>query len=827
MHHHMAKKNVPAGAKDKDKTGWIMAIYLFGLFVGALSTGSITPVRTIIQNSFGADDQLGIWMITIFTLCYAAIIPVSGKLADRMGRKIVFIFSILLFGVGSVICGVSGNFILFLVGRAVQAIGAGGIMPIATAEFGTSFPEEKRGMALGMVGGVYGIANVLGATFGSAVLDIFGQTEWQWIFLINIPLCALIIIGGFAFIPNHKSEQVYRIDKIGTLLMTVIILSLLYGLKNIDFFDFLASLTHRDVWPFLLFGAILIPAFVFVEKKAEDPIFHIEYMKNSQIMVTLGCGLLAGCSMMGMIFIPQFAENCMKIPSGDGGYFVIILGLMAGAVSPISGKLIDKFGSKPVLGSGFVVSIIGSLYLAFVTINHINIFNVVVCLLLIGLGLGLIMGTPLNYMMLRHTKDEDSNSALATLSLIRSIGTAIAPAIMVGFIAQAGATMQDELMKEMPDIPQVPKMEQQIELQSIVDQLKDDEDFQKRMGDIDLEAMLNMDMDMDMTSSNKDIELPDKLLKELQDSDVTTITKATKHMAKYMFSQFTPDVIAEIQDGINEGISGIGDGINGVGTGISGINDGISGISSGQAGIKKGINGISQGIDGMSQGIASINSQIKDAKAQLSGMESQKAQMEQAAGYAQTAVDQAQQAYDNIKREDYNTTDEYKQAKTDAEAELTTAKTNLKNLQDGIAGVQQGIDGVKKGISGMEQARDELTAEQNKAKSDRKSMQNAIKKMEVAKKEMYDAINQMKSKQELMIRARELMISMRDDIPALFDEVEAEYLKEIDRNSDKIEGVYQRTLNHGFRNMFICVAAFNLIGLILLMIYRDDRRKEE
>lgn len=816
--------------KPKDRTGWIMAIYLFGLFIGALSTGSITPVRTIIQNSFGADDQLGIWMITIFTLCYAAIIPVSGKLADRMGRKVVFIASIALFGVGSVICGLAtSNFVFFLVGRAVQAIGAGGIMPIATAEFGTSFPEEKRGMALGMVGGVYGIANVLGATFGSAVLDIFGQSEWQWIFLINIPLCAIIIIGGFAVIPNHKSEKVYKIDKIGTLLMTVIILSLLYGLKNINFFDFLPSLTHKDVWPFLLFGAALIPLFVFFEKRAEDPIFHIEYMKNSQIMVTLGCGLLAGCSMMGMIFIPQFAENCMKIPSGDGGYFVIILGLMAGAVSPISGKLIDKFGSKPVLGAGFVVSIIGSMYLAFVTINFINIFNVIVCLLLIGLGLGLIMGTPLNYMMLRHTRDEDSNSALATLSLIRSIGTAIAPAIMVGFIAQAGATMQDELMKEMPDIPEVPKMEQQIELQSIVDQLKDDENFKEQMGDIDLDAMLNMDMNMDMgmTASNKDMELPDSLLKELQDSDVTTITRSTKHMAKYMFCQFTPDVIAEIQDGINEGISGIGDGINGVGTGISGINDGISGISSGQAGIKKGINGISQGIDGMSQGIASINSQIKDVKAQLSGMESQKAQREQAAGYAQTAVDQAQQAYDNIKPEDYNTTEEYEQAKTDAEAELTTAKTNFKNLQDGIAGVQQGIDGVKKGISGMEQARDELTAEQNKAKSDRKSMQNAIKKMEAAKKEMYDAINQMKSKQELMIRAKALMISMRDDIPGLFEDVEAQYLKEIDRDHEKIEAAYQRTLNRGFRNMFICVAVFNLIGLILLIIYRDDRRKEE
>lgn len=814
--------------KAKDKTGWIMAIYLFGLFIGALSTGSITPVRTIIQNSFQVGDQLGIWMITIFTLCYAAIIPVSGKLADRLGRKIVFIVSILLFGVGSLISGISmgfDSFTLFLVGRAVQAIGAGGIMPIATAEFGTSFPEEKRGVALGMVGGVYGIANVLGATFGSAILDIFGVDQWQWIFLINIPLCALIIIGGIAVIPNHKSEMVYRIDKIGTLLMTIIILSLLYGLKNVDFFDFLASLTHMDVWPFLAFSLILIPVFAFVEKRAEDPIFHIEYIKNSQIMVTLGMGLLAGCSLMGMIFIPQFAENCMKIPAGSGGYFVIIVGLMAGAVSPISGKLIDRFGSKPVLGAGFMVSIIGSLYLAFVTINYINIFNVVACLLLIGLGLGVIMGTPLNYMMLRHTKDEDSNSALATLSLIRSIGTAIAPAIMVGFIAQAGASMQDELMKEMPDIPEVPKMEQQIKLQSILDQLKDDEDFQERMGDIDLDSMLNMDMDMDidMSSANKDFELPDSLLRELRDSDVTNITVASKDMAKYMFSQFTPDVIIDIQGGINEGIDGIGEGIGGIDSGVAGIQDGISEISSGQDGIRKGISGISQGIVGMDQGIAQIKEDISNAKADVAQMEKDKAQMEGLIPMAQMFVSQKQAAFDLVKASYDDTTDEYK----NAESELNAAEKALKDMQGGIAGIQQGIDGAKQGIAGMNQRLSALTAKQNKAINDRTNMESAVKEMEAAKKEMYDAINEMKSKQQLMIEAKNLMISMRDDIPGLFQDVEAKYLYEIDKRSGDIEAVYQATLNRGFKNMFICVAVFNLIGLFLLMIYRDDRRKNQ
>ena len=155
----------------------VMLLYLLGLFMGALDTGIVTPARTVIQSDLGVDSSTGIWMITIYTLFYAASIPVMGKLADMYGRKYIYIVSITLFGMGSLFCGLSSmfdSFTMLIIARAVQAIGGGGIMPIATAEFGTSFPPEKRGMALGMVGGVYGIANVFGASVGSLIMDIFG-----------------------------------------------------------------------------------------------------------------------------------------------------------------------------------------------------------------------------------------------------------------------------------------------------------------------------------------------------------------------------------------------------------------------------------------------------------------------------------------------------------------------------------------------------------------------------------------------------------------------------------------------------------------------------
>ena len=512
----------------KENTGkslvWMSVVYLLGLFIGAIDTGIVTPARPIIQAQLGVDASLGIWMITIYTLTYAAIIPIAGKLADTRGRKPIYLLSIALFGTGSLICALSakvGSFAVLMCGRVIQAAGAGGIMPIATAEFGTSFPEEKRGMALGLVGAVYGIANVLGASVGSAVLSIAGTQNWQWIFLINVPICLFIVISGIKVLPNNKVEHTAALDKMGTLLMTVIILSLLYGLKNLDFFNFAQSFITLKVWPFILLSAILIPLFIRVEKKAEEPIFHIEYASNPQIRITLILGIVVGCSMMGMIFIPQFSENCLRLPSGSGGYFVIILGICSGGASMMSGKMIDKRGVKPVMALGFIISIIGCLYLGFVAVRFVNVVNVVISLIVIGTGLGLVMGTPLNYMMLDNTSDEESNSALATLSLVRSIGTAIAPAIMIGFVVHAAAGLQDGLMEYIPsmDKPAMPYTE---EMDG---------------------AMPGDMMSMDMTSGmgGGAFEMPQDAIDRLQSSDVTTIVDDTVYLVDCMFEQMGVD----------------------------------------------------------------------------------------------------------------------------------------------------------------------------------------------------------------------------------------------------------------------------------------------
>lgn len=549
---------------QKTNFGLILAVYLLGIFMGALDTGIITPARTIIQNNFGVDEKTGIWMITIYTLAYAVSIPIMGKLADTFGRKYIYLTSIFLFGAGSLFSGLSNNyesFTLLLIARAIQAIGGGGILPIATAEFGTTFPPEKRGLALGLVGGVFGIANIFGASAGSAIIDLFGTERWPFIFYVNIPITLFILAAGFVVLPNTRLERTQPIDFAGITVLTAMVLSLLYGLKNLNFFDFKNTLLSSGVYPFLLAFAVLLPVFVKIEKSAKDPVINLSYFTNRQILITLILAFISGFILIGLIFVPQFAENALKIKTGSGGYFVLILALFSGVGAPLSGKLIDQIGVKKVLGFGFVVSLLGALYLIALTANYPNWPNVIISLILIGLGLGFTIGTPLNYMMLDNTGRAESNSALATLSLIRSIGTAIAPAIMIGFIANAGMSVQTEVMKQLPSqivLPQLPYTE---ELNQTFTQLKSDPQLGPQFAQLEIPDFSKFQtVDIKMTGESG-MALPANLVNLMRTSDVTTIVDNSKTLADRLFADMTPGILEKIDGGLASGIQGIGMGL--------------------------------------------------------------------------------------------------------------------------------------------------------------------------------------------------------------------------------------------------------------------------
>ena len=803
--------------KTKKESNYIlvMIIYLAGIFMGALDTGIVTPARTVIQSNLGVNEQTGIWMITIYTLAYATSIPIMGKLADKYGRKYIYLTSIFLFGLGSLFCGLSqdfGSFNLLLIARVVQALGGGGIVPVATAEFGTTFPEEKRGLALGLVGGVYGIANIFGASAGSAVLDIFGTNNWQFIFYINLPITVFILIAGFIALRNTKVPDTSKIDFSGIFTLTIMILSLLYSLKNLDFFDF-STITNKDVLPFLILFLVLIPLFIFIEKRAEDPVMNLSYFTNKDIVLTLIISTLTGVIIMGMIFVPQFCENSMKIATGSGGYFVIILGLFAGLGAPISGKLIDKFGAKLILGFGFIISIVGSLFLAFFATNHPSLFSVVVSLILIGIGVGFTMGTPLNYMMLSHTKESESNSALATLSLVRSIGTAVAPAIMVGFIAHAGANIQDEIMKDMPDKISIPKLPYADEITKEFDDLKSNSQMKDKLKDMDMPDLKSMEtVNIDFDNKDSDYKISDDLIELMKTSDVTTITENSKIMAKSMFDETTPEVIGEIQGGIQKGVDGIDKGINSLDKSIDELNTGYNKLSNAYEQINTGYDKLSAAYTKVNSAYNKMNdAYIKADKAMKDAIKNNKNSKYNMKGMKNNSYSTVGSTYSNNKSS----------MKTKTKYENISSESKMPNMEKmpaNMTTMTSKLDDMKKQVNTMKSKMDDMKSQMNTMKAQSNKMKSQLDSMKSALTSMKETSTSMKS-------LKEKMIVLKNSIPGAFEEGEKSYLKEIDKRRDKIENTFQSALNKGFKNVYLTTAVASIVGLFLLFFYNDKSKK--
>lgn len=530
----------------------VLVLYLAGIGMGALDMGIVNPARTVIQNGLGVDDKVGVWVFTIYTLAYAAAIPVIGKIADIIGRKPVYVLAIGLFGFGSLGCGLAQDFSslgLLLASRAIQAIGGGGMMPVATAAVGTIVPPPKRGMALGLVGMVYGVASVFGGSAGSLILDIAGQENWQWIFYINVPIAVIVVALGIWALPQENQSSDRKLDVPGIFILVIMITALLWAFQNLDFTNISKSIQDRDVWVGLLIFVILLPVFWVAEKRARDPLIDFKYFGTINVGCTLMFGAVSGILMMTVMFIPQFAENCMRLPSGAGGYPTIIIGVASAVGAPLSGRLTDRFGPRAVLGVGVVISTIAGFMLIYWASAHPGIISNSVSIFVMGLGLGFLMGAPLTYLILHLVPETDANSGQATLSLIRSLGTTLAPAILVGLLATAMGGLSGKVMDAMPpmEMPAMPAMTQtapntsentpsgmpprgQAEKQTTPSNAQTNTREQKPSPETDAPKR-KTDMGLKMS------DMPASVQDKVKTADVTNIVDRSKDVANYMFDQ--------------------------------------------------------------------------------------------------------------------------------------------------------------------------------------------------------------------------------------------------------------------------------------------------
>lgn len=419
---------------DKTRNRVLLVLFL-GVLMGALDIAIVSPALTPIQNYFGIGERAKSWIFTIYVLLSLIGTPLMAKLSDVFGRRPIYILDISIFAIGSLLVALSPHnlFAALLLGRALQGFGAGGVFPVASAVIGDSFPPEKRGSALGLIGAVFGLAFLVGPILGGLIMTF---ATWQWLFIINLPIAGIVIALGLRLLPATHPETRRPFDWVGMIVLSILLTTLAYGLNQIDTRNFFTSLLSLNVWPFLVLAIVLLFVFPAVERKAEDPVLHLNILSTRQ--ARLACTLAAGAGLgeVGMVFIPSLAIAAMSFIDKHTASYLLMPVVLAMAIgSPLSGRMLDKLGSK-------IVVLIGSILMALGMIMFSNDWLTarlgffILSGVIIGLGLSALLGAPVRYIMLNEASASNRTAAQGAIALFTSIGQLLSSAL-VGAVADS------------------------------------------------------------------------------------------------------------------------------------------------------------------------------------------------------------------------------------------------------------------------------------------------------------------------------------------------------------------------------------------------------
>ena len=413
---------------DKKTRNLILLLFLIGVFMGSLDTGIIGPVLPSIEQSFHLTSRESSWIFTLFVISFMIGSPVMAKFSDFYGRKKIFIFDVILFGIGSCLIASSISIEAIFLGRIVQGFGCGGIFPVAGAFIGDGFPLEERGKALGILGSVFGISAIGGPLVGAALIP-YG---WNWCFTINIPIAIFIILFAWYILPSAENDRKLKIDYLGIIVLSLLAVFLSYGLNQIDSSNFLSSLLSIKVLPYLILFIILIPIFLRIERRAEESIVPIHMLKNREISIACVETLCYGIIYSSAIFIPSLVILSMGLDDQLASLMLIpILGANAVA-APILGKILDSTGSRKIMAVGTMILAIGLFAIAVYPSNLI-FFIIAGCM--VGVGLVTIIGAPLRYIVLTEAKPYERGAGQAIVNMLSSAGQLIGGALIGGIIA--------------------------------------------------------------------------------------------------------------------------------------------------------------------------------------------------------------------------------------------------------------------------------------------------------------------------------------------------------------------------------------------------------
>jgi EmrB/QacA subfamily drug resistance transporter len=415
-------KNIDPKVRKMIMLGLILAM-LIACFDGTI-VGTCGPI--IVQDLQGT--ALYSWMITIYLLCETVMIPIAGKLSDLYGRKPLFLVGLGLFVGGSVVAGMSTSMEMFIICRAVQGLGGGILIPVATSAVADLYSPMERGKMQGLLGAVFGIGSGIGPLIGGYITEYF---SWHWVFYMNVPLAIIALVLTLKKFPTPELIERPIIDYMGIAVLSLFLVDilLLFQWGGTDF-DWVSP----ESMGMSALAIILLTIFVFIEKRAKEPILAPHLIRNKVVVLASIYMFIFGLGMMGaMTYSSMFAVTILM--EGDtlkaAEYsLAMVFGMMITAT--LSGRFLNRTGYRIWLIAGPLITAASMYMMSRLTMDS-TLTYYALCLFLLGVGLGCMMGVVMTAVQ-NSSSIEEMGMTTSAVNVIRSIGATIGTAVFAVLI---------------------------------------------------------------------------------------------------------------------------------------------------------------------------------------------------------------------------------------------------------------------------------------------------------------------------------------------------------------------------------------------------------